>query len=172
MELVAFYVFLIMSIIGLVTFFVNKKFQTGLNFLILAVLIGGVVFLSQKGNKSYKIGAVEIKTQQIGELEVKTQGGNNQAKFEITNSTNQTVNKEIKFTSTNVLDNIEIGKGNNYISIIEGGKGNNYVVYNVNIPAKTLVSGTMVSSSALSILPQEIKKEKQLPEDAKKTLNY
>ncbi|MEK6727863.1 MAG: hypothetical protein AABY28_04230 [Candidatus Omnitrophota bacterium] len=143
-----FYFLSIVFLIAVVTIFLNKNSRTFIHFFILVLLLLGLIFLCSRGSKVFKFGSLEIKIEEA----------NNQGKFEIINLTDQNVEKKIKIAASSVIDNVKIVKGSNFLSIIDGGKGNNYVIYNVNIPPKTIASGTIASAGPLSIIPQEIKK--------------
>jgi len=147
MATVLFYVFLIATIICGIAIFLNKRFRSPIHFSILIILIFSLIFLSQKGSKVFKFGALEVNTKEDGK----------EAAFKIKNTTNQIVKENIQFATSSAIENLKIDKGNNYISMIGGGKGNNYVVYAVSIPPEGVATGSIVSADTVSIIPQEVK---------------
>lgn len=152
MRLVLFSVLLTLFIFFLFIIVVKKEFRRLIFVELCALLLFGSIFLSLDGSKVFNLGF----------LKVSTQGENNQVKFGIKNPTNQNVKTVINLAASDDINNIKIDKGNNYITLIGGGEGNNYVTYNINIPPRELISGTLVSAgtSSISIVPQELKKEK------------
>lgn len=148
---VLFYALLSLFIIDVSLVFCFDRFRKGLNFWILVLLAGTLIYLSQSGsNRIFKFGLLEIITEAKG----------NQGKFEIKNSSDKGVQEEIKFATSDMIKNLTIDKGDKFISIVDGGIGNNYIVYSVNIPPNQVASGSIVSVDTLNWVPQILEKKK------------